>query len=269
MNLRGVKPYIPAARSCFRTSSSRRLPILPAAKPPMFVASSSKRSNDRRFAPSDAVPTAPGSARKPYHSTLASVLRTWARWRPTAWTHRPVAPATKRRPISNMMSTPSLLLDLDVDDLFDDERPGDDHHRRGRERDLAGGRHEKRFGVRGIDYGDEAEEDDRQPAHDPTSHPALGRQRLDETPDVEARPDRLDHAIQHLGHVPARVPLELGYERDLLDLGTVHPARDLAQRILDRHAELLVRDDALEFTSRRRLGVCCDDRERADEAVAG
>ena len=47
----------------------------------------------------------------------------------------------------------------------------------------------------------------------------------------------------------------------------VHALDDDLERLVERHAELLVGDDAAELALRRLGGVVDDDRERAHEAV--
>ena len=77
------------------------------------------------------------------------------------------------------------------------------------------------------------------------------------------------HLVEHLGRVGARLALELGDERDLVEVAAVHPVRGDAERLVERDAELLVGDHTAELALRRLGRVVDGDGERPDEAVAG
>ena len=108
----------------------------------------------------------------------------------------------------------------------------------------------------------------RQHRDDPARHAALRRQRLDEPLQVEPLAHGLCHPVDDLGGVAAGLPLQLRDERELLDVAARHPLGDDHERVLDRHAELLVGDDSLHLALHRLRGALDDDRERAGEAVA-
>src|SRR5439155_22779702 len=118
-----------------------------------------------------------------------------------------------------------------------------------------------------IDQRDEQEEKNRQGGQDPAGHPALGGERSDGSTELEPLADRLGDTVEHLGCVAARLALERGHQRYLLELPAVHPLDYNVQRVVDRHAKLLVRDDTLKLGLRRFGSVIDDDREGADEAV--
>ena len=68
---------------------------------------------------------------------------------------------------------------------------------------------------------------------------------------------------------PPASPLQLGDERELLDVAARHSFGDDPERLLDRHAELLVGDDTLHLALHRLRRALDDDREGTGEAVPG
>ena len=61
--------------------------------------------------------------------------------------------------------------------------------------------------------------------------------------------DVLDDLVEHLGRVAARVALQRRDERDLVEVAVLHPLDRPAEGVVERDAELLVRDHAPELAS--------------------
>ena len=80
-------------------------------------------------------------------------------------------------------------------------------------------------------------------------------QDLDEPAELHAPADRLGDAVEHLGRVAAGLALEPHHHRDLLGVVALHPPRHHHQRVVERHAELLVLEDAPELGLRRLVAL--------------
>ena len=106
-------------------------------------------------------------------------------------------------------------------------------------------------------------------ADDPAAEPALGRQRAHEPAQLPAGAQRLDQPVEHLGRVAAGLGLEAGDQPEMVELVVAHARRQLREGLLDRLAEPLVVDHALELAAGRLGGLLDHDLERAHEAVAG
>ena len=123
--------------------------------------------------------------------------------------------------------------------------------------------------IAGVDDRDDQKEEEREAGQDPPGHPALRGQCLHRPLKLEALPDRVNHLVEHFGGVAPRLPLECSNQRDLLELSALHSLHDHVKRLVDRNTELLVCHDPLELRPGRLRGVVHDDRESADEAMAG
>ena len=83
----------------------------------------------------------------------------------------------------------------------------------------------------------------------------------DEAPQLLPLANALRDAVEHLGRVAARLALNRCDERDLLDVAVLHALDDAVERVLERDAELLVGDHALELGLRGLRRVGHDDGE--------
>ena len=93
--------------------------------------------------------------------------------------------------------------------------------------------------------------EDRQTGQDPPRDASLSREHLDEPPELHPAPDHLGDPVEHFGRVAAGLALEAHDERDLLGVLTLHAARRHHEGVVERHAELLVLEDAAELGLRR------------------
>src|SRR5437763_9644069 len=177
------------------------------------------------------------------------------------------APTRTKTPRRSMSITlpPSLL---DVHDLLDDQGAGHDHRRSQPEHELPRGVREHWLHVARIDRRDEDEQPDRQNRHDPARQPPLSRERADQAANRLALPNVLDDSLENLGSITAGLALERRDERNLLDVPILHADGHDAHGTLERHAQLLVGYDALEFRPRRLGGIVDDQRQAAHEAVS-
>ena len=82
--------------------------------------------------------------------------------------------------------------------------------------------------VRVLEF-DHDHDHDRQRRHDPAGHPSLHGQCLDQPPEVEALANGLRDSVDDLSCVTARIPLQLGDERELLDVTARHALGDHAE----------------------------------------
>ena len=121
----------------------------------------------------------------------------------------------------------------------------------------------------GVDDPEKRGHEDREPRQDPAGHPSLSSERLDQSPNLRALADGADDGVEDLGRVAARRALQLGEERDLLDVAVRHPTGELPHRLFRKDAEPVVLHHARELRARRLVGVVDDDAEGTVEAVAG
>ena len=115
------------------------------------------------------------------------------------------------------------------------------------ERDQPGGVREQRPHVVRVDDRDREQQADGQQRDDPAREASLGGQRADEAPQLLPLADALGDAVEHLGCVSSGLALHRRDERDLLQVAALHALDDAVERVLERDAELLVGDDALEL----------------------
>ena len=120
----------------------------------------------------------------------------------------------------------------------------------------------------GVDQEEDDEDEDGQEREDPARQPTLRRERSDEAEDLLAGADVLDHPVEHLGHVAARVALKQSDDRDLLHVLAVHAPGGHLERLVERDAELLVGHDPPELVLRRLRRLVDDDGHRAGERVS-
>src|SRR6266516_5428913 len=178
------------------------------------------------------------------------------------------APARSKRP-RRRMSITAAPSDLDVHDLLDHERAAHDHDYAHREHHPSGRMSEEGLHIGRVDRRDHQEQADRQKRDDPAREASLRREASHQSAESGAFTDALDHSVEHLGRVAAGLPLKRRDQRHLLDVAAWHAPRDDAERVLQRNAELLVGDYALELAARG-LGCVLDhQREAADQAVPG
>src|SRR5262249_3373435 len=88
------------------------------------------------------------------------------------------------------------LLEFDAGDSLAHEGTGSHHHDRQDEQRLTSRRMQERAEVVRIDQGDPPGDDDRKGDQDPAGEPPLGRERLDQTPQLEPFSDRVDDDVQ-------------------------------------------------------------------------
>ena len=81
--------------------------------------------------------------------------------------------------------------------------------------------------------------------------------------------DGRDDHVEDLSDIAAGRPLQLGDERDLVEIAALHPLGHAPDRLVDRNAELLVAHSSSQLFLRRLAGLLDHTRERCDETVPG
>ena len=104
---------------------------------------------------------------------------------------------------------------------------------------------------------------------DPAGHAALGREGLDQAPELEALPDRLADPVEDLGRVAARLTLQGSDQGDLLEIGVLHPPTTTPNASSSGtpscSSAMMRRNSALDGAGQSSTTT----RESSDEAVSG
>src|SRR5204863_4983204 len=123
--------------------------------------------------------------------------------------------------------------DLDVDDAPDRDPADQDEDEPCGEQDTAAAVVEQGIEIRGIRNRDDRDEGDGKDGDGQSSQTPLSRERLHQSPEVEALPDRLRHAVENLSCVAAGLPLEHRDEADVLELLAAHAVSDSRARLVE------------------------------------